>query len=78
MILILILIFNVFVSVFQGVKAESIGFIKTKLQTKLKDVELIIQGSNLLLIYLFRDEACFKFEGVIIFVIGSEISIPSF
>ena len=33
----------VFVSIFQGVEAESIeDFIKPKLQTKLKDAELII------------------------------------
>ena len=42
----------VFASVFQGVEAESIkGFIKTKLQPKLKDAELIIYGSFLFLIY---------------------------
>ena len=65
-----------FMLVFQGVEAESIeGFIKTKLQPKLKDAEFIIQRSFLLLIYLFQDDACFKFGGVIFFYfqIGSEI-----
>ena len=56
----------VFVSIFQGVKAKSIeGFIKTKFQPKLKDAELIIHGSFLFLIYIFKDDACFKFRGVI-------------
>ena len=42
----------VFVSVFQDVEAESIeGFIKTKIQPKLNEAELIIQGSFLFLIY---------------------------
>ena len=56
----------VFAYVFQGVEVESNeGFIKTKLQPKLKDAELIIKGSFLFLIYLFQDDACFKFAGVI-------------
>ena len=46
-----VFIMLVFVSVFHGVEAESIGFIKTKLQPKLKDAELIIQGSFLFLIF---------------------------
>ena len=41
------------------------GFIKNKLQPKLKDAELIIQGSFLFLIYLFQDDVCFKFGGVV-------------
>ena len=59
----------VFVSVFQGVRVESIeGFIKIKLKPKLKDAELIIRGSFLFLIYLFHDDACFKFGGVNFFI----------
>ena len=51
---------------FEGIEAKSIeGFIKHKLHPKLKDAELIIQGSFLFLIYLFQDDACFKFGRVI-------------
>ena len=69
----------VFVSIFQGVGALSIkGFIKIKLQPKLKDAKFICKGTFLFLIYLFKDDILFKFGGVINFFIGSEISIPSF
>ena len=67
------------VSVFQGVEAKSIGgFIKTKFQPKLKDAKLIIQGSFLFLIYLFKDDACFKFGGFIFMYRFRNFSHPVF
>ena len=54
------------------------GFIKTKLQPKLKDAELIIQGSFLFLIYLFQDDACFKYGGVIFLYRFINFSHPVF
>ena len=71
----------VFASIFQGAKAESIeDFIKPKLQTKLKDAKFIIHGSFVFLIYLFQDDTCLKFGGVIFlfFYLGSEISVTLF